>query len=146
VAVLKSEVMGIVKQIRTTLEGLFASASSNPVVEEAQQTIEALKAKVKLVQKEIKPIVDEIQAYQQYIRDLQELIAYIQSLPAELQQLLVSCLTEATGSLKDALAVSAALTDQSAALTAIQNEVQTAIDLKTDVASGTTAAITPEIS
>ena len=138
--------MGIVKDIRTALEGLFASASSNPIVEEAKQTIEALKAKVKLVQKEIKPIVDEIKAYQQYIKDLQDLIAYIQSLPAELQQLFAACLAEATGSLKDALSVSAALTDQSAALAAIQKEVQTVIDLKTDVASGNTAAITPEIS
>ena len=146
VAVLKSKVMGIVKDIRTALEGLFASASSNPIVEEAKQTIEALKAKVKLVQKEIKPIVDEIKAYQQYIKDLQDLIAYIQSLPAELQQLFAACLAEATGSLKDALSVSAALTDQSAALSAIQKEVQTVIDLKTDVASGNTATITPEIS
>ena len=146
VAALKSQVMGIVKDIRTALEGLFASAASNPVVEEAQQTIEALKAKVKLVQKEIKPIVDEIKAYQQYIKDLQELIAYIQTLPAELQQLLSSCLAEATGSLKEALSVSAALTDQSAALAAVKKEVETVIDLKTDVASGNTAAVTPEMS
>jgi hypothetical protein len=146
VAALKSQVMGVVKDIRTALEGLFASAASNPVVEEAQQTIEALKAKVKLVQKEIKPIVDEIKAYQQYIKDLQELIAYIQTLPAELQQLLSSCLAEATGSLKEALSVSAALTDQSAALAAVKKEVETVIDLKTDVASGNTAAVTPEIS
>jgi hypothetical protein len=146
VAALKSKVMGIVKQIRTALEGLFASTASNPLVEEAKQTVEALKAKVKLIQKEIKPIVDEIKAYQQYIKDLQELIAYIQSLPAELQQLLASCLAEATGSLKDALSVSAALTDQSAVLTEIQKEVQTVIDLKTDVASGNTAAVTPQLS
>jgi hypothetical protein len=146
VAALKSQIMGVVKEIRLALEGLFASAASNPVVEEAQQTTEALKAKVKLVQKEIKPIVDEIKAYQQYIKDLQELIAYIQTLPAELQQLLSSCLAEATGSLKEALSVSAALTDQSAALTAVQKEVQTVIDLKTDVASGNTAAVTPEMS
>jgi hypothetical protein len=146
IAVLKSQVMGIVKQIRTALEGLFASTASNPVVEEAKQTIEALKAKAKLIKKEIQPIIDEIKAYQQYIKDLQELIAYIQSLPAELQQLLASCLTEATGSLKDALSVSAALTDQTAALAAIQKEVQTVIDLKTDVASGNTATVTPQLS
>ena len=146
VATLKSQVMGIVKQIRTALEGLFASTASNPVVEEAKQTIEALKAKAKLIKKEIQPIIDEIKAYQQYIKDLQELIVYIQSLPAELQQLLASCLTEATGSLKEALSVSAILTDQTAALTAIQTEIQTVIDLKTDVASGNTATVTPQLS
>ena len=146
VAALKSQVMGIVKQIRTALEGLFASTASNPVVEEAKQTIEALKAKAKLIKKEIQPIIDEIKAYQQYIKDLQELIVYIQSLPAELQQLLASCLTEATGSLKEALSVSAILTDQTAALTAIQTEIQTVIDLKTDVASGNTATVTPQLS
>jgi hypothetical protein len=146
VAALKSQVMGIVKEIRTALEGLFASTAANPIVEEAKQTIEALKAKVKLIKKEIQPIIDEIKAYQQYIKDLQELIAYIQSLPAELQQLLASCLAEATGSLKEALAVSATLTDQSAALAAVKKEVETVIDLKTDVASGNTAAVTPEMS
>lgn len=146
VAALKSKVMGIVKDIRTALEGLFASTASNPVVEEAKQTIEALKAKLKLVQKEIQPIVDEIKAYQQYIKDLQDLIAYIQTLPAELQQLFAACLAEATGSLKTALSVSAELTDQSAALTAIQNEVQDTINLKTDVASGNTAAVIPQLS
>ena len=146
VAALKSQVMGIVKQIRTAIEGLFASAASNPVVEEAKQTIEALKAKAKLIKKEIQPIIDEIKAYQQYIKDLQELIAYIQSLPAELQQLLASCLAEATDSLKEALAVKATLTDQSAALTAIQKEVQTVIDLKTDVASGNTSSVEPQLS
>jgi hypothetical protein len=146
VAALKSEVMGIVKAIRTALEGLFASTASNPIVEEAKQIIEALKAKVELIKKEIKPIIDEIKAYQQYIKDLQELIAYIQTLPAELQQLLASCLTEATGSLKQALAVKETLTDQSAVLVSIQKEVQTVIDLKTDVASGNTATVTPEVS
>jgi hypothetical protein len=146
VAALKSEVMGIVKEIRLAAEGLFASAEANPMVEEAKQAIAALKAKVKLVQKEIQPIIDEIKAYQQYIKDLQELIAYIQSLPAELQKLLASCLAEATGSLKEALSVSAALTDQSAALEAAKAEIQSTIDLKTDVASGNTAAVTPEMS
>ena len=146
VAVLKSKVMGIVKKIRTAIEGLFASTASNPVVEEAKQTIEALKAKAKLIQKEIQPIIDEIKVYQQYIKDLQEEIAYIQSLPAELQQIFAACLAESTSALKDALSVSTTLTDQTAALTAIQKEVQTVIDLKTDVASGNTAAVTPEIS
>ena len=144
VAALKSEVMGIVKEIRLAAEGLFASAEANPMVEEAKQTIAALKAKVKLVQKEIQPIIDEIKAYQQYIKDLQELIAYIQTLPAELQKVFASCLTEATGSLKDALSVSAALTDQSAALEAAKKEIQSTIDLKTDVASGNTAIVEPQ--
>jgi hypothetical protein len=146
VAVLKSKVMGIVKKIRTAIEGLFASTASNPVVEEAKQTIEALKAKAKLIQKEIQPIIDEIKVYQQYIKDLQEEIAYIQSLPAELQQIFAACLAESTSALKDALSVSTTLTDQTAALTAIQKEVQTVIDLKTDVANGNIAAVIPQLS
>jgi hypothetical protein len=146
VAALKSQVMGIVKDIRLAAEGLFASAEANPMVEEAKQTIATLKAKVKLVQKEIQPIVDEIKAYQQYIKDLQELIAYIQTLPAELQTVFASCLAEATGSLKDALSVSADLTDQTAVLTAAKAEIQSAIDLKTDVASGNTNFVTPTLS
>jgi len=146
VAALKSQVMGIVKEIRLAAEGLFAAAEANPMVEEAKQTIAALKAKAKLIKKEIQPIIDEIKAYQQYIKDLQELIAYIQTLPAELQKIFASCLAEATGSLKEALSVSAALTDQSAVLEKAKAEIQSAINLKTDVASGNTAAVTPEIS
>jgi DNA repair exonuclease SbcCD ATPase subunit len=146
VAALKSSVMGIVKDIRLAAEGLFASAEANPMVEEAKQTIAALKAKAKLVQKEIQPIVDEIKAYQQYIKDLQELIAYILTLPEELQKVFASCLAEATGSLKDALFVSADLTDQTEALTAAKAEIQSAIDLKTDVASGNTSSVIPQLS
>jgi hypothetical protein len=146
VAALKSSVMGVVKDIRLAAEGLFAGAEANPMVEEAKQAIAALKAKVKLVKKELQPIIDEIKAYQQYIKDLQELIAYIQTLPAELQKVLASCLAEATGSLKEALSVSAALTDQSAALEAAKKEIQSTIDLKTDVASGNTNFVTPTLS
>jgi len=145
VAALKSSVMGVVKDIRLAAEGLFAGAEANPMVEEAKQAIAALKAKVKLVKKELQPIIDEIKAYQQYIKDLQELIAYIQTLPAELQKVFASCLAEATGSLKDALSVSADLTDQTAALTAAKAEIQSAIDLKTDVASGNTDFVIPQI-
>ena len=65
---------------------------------------------------------------------------------AELQKLFASCLSEATGSLKEALAVKATLTDQSAALTAAQKQVQDSIDSKTDAANGNTASIEPELS
>ena len=47
---------------------------------------------------------------------------------------------------KEALAVKATLTDQSAALTAAQKEIQSTIDLKSDVASGNTSSVEPELS
>lgn len=137
--------MGVVKDIRDAAAGLFAGAESNPLVEEAQQTIAALKAKAKLIQKELQPVIDEIAAYQQYIKDLQDLIAYIQTLPAELQQLYASCLSEATSSLNTALSVKATLTDQTEALNTAKQEVQTAIDSKTAAANGEEEFVLPTI-
>jgi hypothetical protein len=146
VAVIKSEVMGIVKTIRTTLEGLWAGTASTPIIEEAKEIVLALKAKIKLIQKEIEPIIDEIRAYQEYIKYLQELITYIQSLPAQLQALLAKCLAEATVELKAAQEVVSTLTDQTAVLNELKTEVQAAVDVQEVVASGNTASVIPQLS
>lgn len=146
VAVIKSEVMGIVKLIRTTLEGLWAGTSSTPIIEEAKEVALALKAKVKLIQKELEPIIDEIRAYQEYIQYLQDLVRYIQSLPAQLQALLAKCLSEATANLAQAQQVVSTLQDQTVVLNTLEAEVQTAIAAQELVASGNTAAVIPQLS
>ena len=146
VAVVKSEVMGIVKLIRTTLEGLWAGTSSTPIIEEAKEVALALKAKVKLIQKELEPIIDEIRAYQEYIQYLQDLVRYIQSLPAQLQALLAKCLSEATANLAQAQQVVSTLQDQTVVLNTLEAEVQTAIAAQELVASGNTAAVIPQLS
>jgi len=146
VAVIKSEVMGIVKLIRTTLEGLWAGTSSTPIIEEAKEVALALKAKIKLIQKELEPIIDEIRAYQEYIQYLQELVTYIQSLPAQLQALLAKCLAEATVELKAAQEVVSTLTDQTAVLNELKTEVQAVVDIQEVVASGNTASVIPQLS
>ena len=146
VAVVKSEVMGIVKLIRTTLEGLWAGTSSTPIIEEAKEVALALKAKVKLIQKELEPIIDEIRAYQEYIQYLQDLVRYIQSLPAQLQALLAKCLSEATANLAQAQQVVSTLQDQTVVLNTLEAEVQTAIAVQELVASGNTAAVVPQLS
>jgi hypothetical protein len=146
VAVVKSEVMGIVKLIRTTLEGLWAGTSSTPIIEEAKEVALALKAKVKLIQKELEPIIDEIRAYQEYIQYLQNLVRYIQSLPAQLQALLAKCLSEATANLAQAQQIVSTLQDQTAVLNTLKAEVQTAINAQELVASGNTAAVVPQLS
>jgi hypothetical protein len=146
VAVIKSEVMGIVKTIRTTLEGLWAGTSSTPIIEEAKEIVLALKAKIKLIQKEIEPIIDEVRAYQEYIQYLQELVTYIQSLPAQLQALLAKCLAEATVELKAAQEVVSTLTDQTAVLNELKTEVQAAVDVQEVIASGNTASVIPQLS
>ena len=147
VAVVKSQVMGIVKQIRTALAGLWAGTSSTPIIEEAKEIALALKAKVKLIQKELEPIIDEIRAYQEYIQYLQKLITYIQSLPAQLQALLAKCLAEATVELKSAQQVVSTLTDQTAVLNTLKAEVQAVIDIQETTASSNVASITvPQLS
>jgi hypothetical protein len=147
VAVLKSEVMGLVKQIRTALEGLWAGTSSNPVIENAKEIIESLKAKIKIIQKELEPIIDEIRAVQEYIQYLQELIAYIQTLPAQLQELLAKCLAEATVELGGAQEIINTLTDKTAELKALQSEIQSVINIQETVASiDVTSIITPQLS
>jgi hypothetical protein len=147
VAVLKSEVMGLVKQIRTALEGLWAGTSSNPVIENAREIVESLKAKAKIIQKELEPIIDEIRAVQEYIKYLQDLIRYIQTLPAQLQALLAKCLAEATVELKTAQQVVSTLTDQTAVLNELKAEVQAVIDAQETVASAdVTEIITPQLS
>lgn len=147
VAVIKSEVMGIVKLIRTTLEGLWAGTSSIPILEEAKEIASALKAKIKLIQKEIQPIIDEIRAYQEYITYLQDLIRYIQSLPAQLQALLAKCLSEATQSLAAAQQAVSTLTDQTQVLNTLKAEVQAAVDVQEAAASANVASITvPQLS
>lgn len=130
VAVLKSEVMGLVKQVRTALEGLFAGTSSNPIIENAKEIVESLKAKVKIIQKELQPIIDEIRAVQEYIQYLQGLISYIQTLPAQLQTLLAKCLSEATVELGAAQKTINTLTDKTAELKALQSEVQSVINVQ----------------
>ena len=146
VAVLKSEVMGLVKQIRTALEGLWAGTSSNPVIENAKEIVESLKAKIKIIQKELEPIIDEIRAVQEYIKYLQDLIRYIQSLPAQLQALLAKCLAEATVELKTAQQLVGTLTDQTAVLNELKAEVQSVIDVQEVTASGNTAPVIPQLS
>jgi hypothetical protein len=147
VAVVKSQVMGIVKQIRTALEGLWAGTSSTPIIEEAKEIALALKAKIKLIQKELEPIIDEIRAYQEYIRYLQDLVRYIQSLPAELQALLAKCLAEATVELKSAQQVVSTLTDQTAVLNELKAEVQAVVDVQEAVASSNvTSIVVPQLS
>ena len=146
VAALKSEVMGIVKQIRVAAQSLFAGSQANPAVESAKEAIETLKAEAKLIKKELQPIIDEVKAYQQYIKDLQELIASIKNLPEELKGIFAKCLTEATSSLTDALAIESTLTDQTAALTAAQEEIETVITSITDIANGNITAIEAELS
>jgi hypothetical protein len=147
VAVVKSQVMGIVKQIRTTLEGLWAGTSSTPIIEEAKEIALALKAKIKLIQKELEPIIDEIRAYQEYIQYLQKLIAYIQSLPAQLQALLAKCLAEATVELKTAQQIVSTLTDQTAVLNELKTEIQAAVDVQEVTASSNvTSIVVPQLS
>lgn len=147
VAVVKSQVMGIVKQIRTALEGLWAGTSSTPIIEEAKEIALALKAKIKLIQKELEPIIDEIRAYQEYIQYLQQLVAYIQSLPAQLQELLAKCLAEATVELKTAQQVVGTLTDQTAILNELKAEVQAVVDVQETVASSNvTSIVVPQLS
>jgi len=147
VAVIKSEVMGIVKLIRTTLEGLWAGTSSTPIIEEAKEVALALKAKVKLIQKEIEPIIDEVRAYQEYIQYLEELARYIQSLPAQLQALLAQCLAEATVELKTAQQAVSTLTDQTEILNTLQAEVQAAVDVQEAIASAGIESIpVPQLS
>jgi hypothetical protein len=147
VAVVKSEVMGIVKLIRTSLEGLWAGTSSTPIVEEAKEVALALKAKIKLIQKELEPIIDEVRAYQEYIQYLQQLVAYIQSLPAQLQALLAKCLAEATVELKTAQQVVSTLTDQTAVLNELKTEIQAAVDAQEVTASADVTSITvPQLS
>lgn len=147
VALIKSEVMGIVKTIRTTLEGLWAGTSSIPIVEEAKEVALALKAKVKLIQKEIEPIIDEVRAYQEYITYLQDLVRYIQSLPAQLQTLLAKCLSEATQSLDAAQQAVSTLTDQTQVLNNLKSEVQAAVDIQEAVASAGIESIpVPQLS
>jgi hypothetical protein len=146
VAAVKSQVMGIVKQIRTALEGLWAGTSSTPIIEEAKEVALALKAKVKLIQKELEPIIDEVRAYQEYIQYLQELVTYIQSLPAQLQALLAKCLAEATVELESAQQVVNTLTDQTAVLNELKTEVQAAVDVQEVIASGNTASVIPQLS
>lgn len=145
VAVIKSEVMGIVKLIRTTLEGLWAGTSSTPIIEEAKEFAAALKAKVKLIQKELEPIIDEIRAYQEYITYLQDLVRYIQSLPEQLQQLLAKCLSEATESLAAAQQAVSVLTDQTQVLNTLKAEVQAAISVQEAAATANTS-VTPQLS
>ena len=147
VAVLKSEVMGLVKQIRTALEGLWAGTSSNPVIENAKEIVESLKAKAKIIQKELEPIIDEIRAVQEYIKYLQDLIRYIQSLPAQLQALLAKCLAEATVELDGAQEIITTLTDKTAELKDLQSEIQSVINIQETVASAdVTSIITPQLS
>lgn len=146
VAVIKSQVMGVVKLIRTTLEGLWAGTSSTPIIEEAKEFAAALKAKIKLIQKELDPIIDEIRAYQEYITYLQDLVRYIQSLPAQLQALLATCLSEATQSLAAAQQAVSTLTDQTQVLNTLKAEVQSVIDIQESVASGNTTLVTPQLS
>jgi len=146
VAVLKSKVMGLVKQLRLATEALFAGYGTNPLVEQAKATVKALKAKIKLIQKELKAITDEIKAYQAYIAYLRKLIAYINSLPAELQKIFAQCLSEATDSLKQALSAQASLVDASASLTAAQAAAQAVIDSNSETASGNTTTVTAQSS
>jgi hypothetical protein len=146
IAEVKSSIMSVVKDARTTAEAAFASSEANPIVESAKETIETLKAEAKLIKKELQPIIDEVKAYEQYIKDLKDLIAYIQNLPTELQGIFAKCLSDATNSLKDALAVKSTLTDQTATLTAAQAEVESAISSKTDIVNGNVTTIEPELS
>ena len=146
VAVLKSKVMGFVKQLRLATEALFAGYGTNPLVEQAKATVKALKQKIKLIQKELKAITDEIKAYKAYIDYLKKLIAYINSLPAELQKIFAQCLSEATASLSQALSAQASLVDASASLAAAQAAAQAVIDSKSDIASGNTTTVTAQSS
>jgi hypothetical protein len=146
IAEIKSSIMTTVKDLRLAAEAAFAGSEANPVIESAKESIETLKAEAKLIQKELQPVIDEVKAYEQYIKDLQDLIAYIKNLPAELIGIFTKCLSEATNSLTGALAVKSTLTDQTAALTSAQKEIETAIASKTDIANGNTTAVEAELS
>ena len=118
----------------------------NYLRQQINKNIKTLKAEAKLIKKELQPAIDEIKAYEQYIKDLKDLISYILNLPANLQKIFAQCLTEALSSLKTAISAKDKLTDQTAALTAAQQEVQSAIDSKTDVANGNTSTVELELS
>lgn len=102
-ATAKAEVMLFVGGLRKSIDALFASTSTNPVVEDVKATISAAKAKIKAIQKEIEPIQEQVKALQNYIKKMQEIIQEIQNAPAELQALLQACLAEATSGMTSAI-------------------------------------------
>jgi iron-sulfur cluster repair protein YtfE (RIC family) len=99
IAMAKAKAMLMVGQLRTTLEGIFSSTASNPMVEDIKSQISAAKAKIKDVQKEIKAAQDQIKELQAYAQKMQDIIQEIQNAPAELQALLQGCLEQATAGL-----------------------------------------------
>lgn len=127
-ATAKAEVMLFVGELRKSIDALFASTSTNPVVEDVKATISAAKAKIKAIQKEIEPVQEQIKALQNYIQKMQEIIQEIQNAPAELQALLQACLTEATSGLTAAVdevkSIQGTVTNGVAAITApIEQEI-----------------------
>lgn len=121
-ATAKAEIMTYVGGIRKTLDELFQSTATNPVVEDIKQQIAALNAKIKLLKKEIEPVQEQVKAIQNYIKKMQEIINEIMSMPAELQEMLQSCLASATEGLNSAISevksiTSGAITESTKAVT-----------------------------
>jgi chromosome segregation ATPase len=99
IATLKSSVSGIVAQIRTAIQALFATLASNPFTEDIKQQISSLKAEAALIEKDIRIHLNEIQAVQKYISYLKTLIYTIEHSSEEVRKLLQSCLTQANSDL-----------------------------------------------
>lgn len=139
----KAEIMLFVGGLRTTIEGFFASISSNPAVEDVKQQISSAKARVKAIQKEIEPIQEQIKVLQEYAQKMIQIIQEIQNAPAELQALLQACLAEATSELTSTITeiktiATGGITDSIKAVTdPIATEIATIQDAATSVTNTT---------
>jgi prefoldin subunit 5 len=135
-AVAKAEVMLFVGELRKSIDALFASTATNPVVEDVKAAISAAKAKIKAIQKEIEPVQEQIEAMQNYIKKMQEIIQEIQNAPAELQAMLQGCLAEATSGLNAAVKE----------VKEIQGTVTSAVTSVTDPIKQQVSEITQEVT
>lgn len=143
-AVAKAEVMLFVGGLRKSIDELFASTASNPVVEDIKGNISAAKAKIKALQKELEPVTDQIKALQNYIKKMQEIIQEIQNAPAELQALLQGCLQEATAGLNQAISEIKAITTGAVTetISAVVDPIKQQVSDITTAVTATTDTIT----
>lgn len=105
IAKLTISVSGLINTIRTELEALWSSAASSPIGDQIKGAIQTIKAKIKVVQKFIRDNLGPQSDIANFIASVQELIVFISTLPARIASFLTQCLSDATKSLSDAVAV-----------------------------------------
>jgi hypothetical protein len=105
IAKLTISVSGLINTLRTTIEGLWASSTASPFVDEIRNAIKTIKAKVKQIQKFIRDQLEPLKDIQAFIQSLRDLIQYIATLPTRIAAFLKQCLSEATKGISDAINV-----------------------------------------